>query len=362
MKNFFVLSAYLLVVYSCSKDTTVNNPASLYFPPVGSATWASVTPASLGWNTNEIPELLNLLETNGTRAFILLKDGKIAMEVYFGQNILETGPFTQSSNWYWASAGKTLTAFLTGIAQEEGYLNIQNKTSDYLGTGWTNLSPAQENAITVWHQLTMTSGLDDGVADNHDFAPESLLYKADPGTRWAYHNAPYTLLDAVIANATGDSFDNYFNQKLRNPIGMDGLWSWINNDHVYFSTARSMARFGLLILNKGKWGENLIMSDKNYFNAMVNTSQDINKSYGYLWWLNGKESFMVPEIQFEFQGSFNPNAPPDMISGIGKNGQYVSIVPSKNIVLVRMGDNPDEALVPFLFLDDIWEKLNLIIQ
>lgn len=305
---------------------------------------------------------MTLLESNGTRAFIVLKDGKIVIEAYFGKDLLGIADFNKSSSWYWASAGKTLTAFLAGKAQEEGFLNINNKTADYLGTGWTSLTPTQENQITVRHQLTMTTGLDDGVPDNHSFARTDLIYKAPAGTRWAYHNAPYTLLDQVVTNATGQNFDNYFNVKLRDKIGMDGLWIWIDNDHVYFSTARSMARFGLLILNKGTWGKELIMQDKVFFNNMITSSQTINKSYGYLWWLNGKESFMVPGLQIEFPGSINPYAPSDMISGIGKNGQYVSIVPSKNIVMIRMGENPDAVTVPLLFLDDIWKKLNLIIN
>jgi CubicO group peptidase (beta-lactamase class C family) len=359
-KNLIVL-LFSLFILSCSEDKEIK-PKNLYFPPAGSATWETVSPSSLGWDTSHIPELLTLLETNGTRAFILLKDGKIVLESYFGQNMAGTAPFNQSSNWYWASAGKTLTAFLTGKAAEEGFLSLDDKTSDYLGVGWTNLTLEQENQITVWHQLTMTTGLDDGVADNHDFSPANMIYKEPAGARWAYHNAPYTLLDAVIEDATGESFENYFNVKLRDKTGMDGSWIWLENDHVYFSTARSMARFGLLILNKGKWNQEAILENEVYFNNMVNTSQNLNKSYGYLWWLNGKESLMVPGSQLVIQGSVTPNAPPDMISGMGKNGQYVSVVPSQNIVIVRMGDNPDQALVPFLFLDDIWEKLNLIIQ
>jgi len=51
-----------------------------------------------------------------------------------------------------------------------------------------------------------------------------------------------------------------------------------------------------------------------------------------------------------------------MISGIGKNGQYVCVIPSKNMVLVRMGENPESVPVPFLFLNDIWKKLNSIIK
>jgi len=361
MKKSLVVLLTIPLIIACRKDNTpVSEP--IYFPPSGSDTWATITPSSLGWNTSEIPALLTLLETNGTRGFILLKGGKIVMEEYFGQNLASTAPFVRTSIWYWASAGKTLTSFIAGKASEEGLLHLNNKTSDYLGTGWTSLTPQQESQITVLHQLTMTTGLDDGVADNHDFNPANMLFKAPAGSRWAYHNAPYSILENVIANATAETFNNYFNQKLRDKIGMDGLWSWIDYDNVYFSTARSMARFGLLILNEGKWGEEEILSDSEYYNKMTTPSQNLNKSYGYLWWLNGKESFMVPGLQTIFPGSLTPNAPVDMISGIGKNGQYVSIVPSMNLVLVRMGENPESVEVPFLFLDEIWKKLNVIIN
>jgi hypothetical protein len=121
-----------------------------------------------------------------------------------------------------------------------------------------------------------------------------------------------------------------------------------------------MARFGLLILNNGNWNGNQIMTDQNYFTQMLNTSQQMNKAYGYLWWLNGKESFMVPGQQFVIPGSLMPNAPGDMISGLGKNGQFLNVVPSQNLVLVRMGEEPSGSLVPFLMNDKIWEYLNAL--
>ncbi len=276
--------------------------------------------------------------------------------------LLGTTSFTNNTLWYWASAGKTLTAFTVGKASEDGYLKISDKSSDYLGVGWTSLPSDKESLITVRHQLTMTTGLDDGVTDNHSFLPQDLVYKSDAGTRWAYHNAPYTLLEKVVSNATATDFDLYFNSVLRDKIGMDGTWIWTNNDHVYYSTARSMARFGLLMLNNGIWGNETIMSDNDYFNKMITTSQNLNKSYGYLFWLNGKESFMIPESQLILPGSISPNAPADMYSGIGKNGQYVSIIPSKKMVLIRMGEDPSSVPVPFMFLDDIWEKLNKVIK
>jgi CubicO group peptidase (beta-lactamase class C family) len=151
--------------------------------------------------------------------------------------------------WYWASAGKTLTATLTGIAQQEGYLQIEKPSLNYLGVGWSSLTPAQENQITVRHHLTMTTGLDDGVADPFCTDKSCLIYKAPAGTRWAYHNAPYTILDRIIAGATRQNFDSYFNSRIRDKIGMDGLWLKVDFNNVYYSTARAMARFGLLALN-----------------------------------------------------------------------------------------------------------------
>jgi CubicO group peptidase (beta-lactamase class C family) len=130
---------------------------------------------------------------------IVLKDGKIVLEEYLGKQLANpTLDFNSSSNWYWASAGKTLTSALVGIAESQGKINFDAKTSDYLGVGWTALTTTQENKITIRHQLTMTTGLDDGVANSDCTDPSCLIFKAEPGSRWAYHNAPYTLLDGVI--------------------------------------------------------------------------------------------------------------------------------------------------------------------
>jgi CubicO group peptidase (beta-lactamase class C family) len=200
--------------------------------------------------------------------------------------------------------------------------------------------------------------LDDGVTDNTCTIDTCLLYKADAGTRWAYHNAPYTLLDGVISNATSLTLNQYNTQKLKNPTGMTGTFVAVGNDNVYFSNTRSMARYGLLILNKGKWNNNQLMTDTAYFNQMTNTSQLLNKSYGYLWWLNGKASYMVPTSQIVIPGPICPNAPADMISAMGKDGQFLNVVPSQDLVWVRMGNAPNNLPVPFLLNDAIWQYVN----
>ncbi|PHN01744.1 serine hydrolase [Flavilitoribacter nigricans DSM 23189 = NBRC 102662] len=337
-------------------------PEGLYFPPLDGNDWATQSPASLGWNTAKIPDLLQFLEDGNTRAFIVLKDGKIVLEEYFGKDLLGIADFSAGSNWYWASAAKTLTAFTVGLAQEEGHLNIADRSDDYLGEQWADISDVQMKAITVRHHLTMTTGLDDSVDNKDCTEPECLVYLADAGTRWAYHNAPYTILDQVVEGATQQNFDDYFHSRLTSRIGMDGFWTYVDYNHLYFSTARSMARFGLLNLNKGKWDDTPIMTDANYYEEMVNTSQDINPSYGYLWWLNGKSAYKLPGFQIRINGSIAPDAPADMFAGLGKNGQYLNIVPSQNLIVIRMGENPSNALVPIVYLNDLWKMLNEIIR
>lgn len=332
------------------------NSQNLYFPPLSGNNWESLSPESLGWCTDHLPELYNFLNAEESKAFLVLKDGKIVLEKYFDA-------FTMDSIWYWASAGKTLTAFLTGIAQQEGKLQLDDPTSKYLGKGWTNTGSEQENKITIRHQLTMTSGLDDGVPDNHCTKPECLIYKSDPGQRWAYHNAPYTLLRDVLENATGLNENIYIQNRLKNRTGMNGFWITSGYDNVFVSTARSMARFGLLILNHGVWDRDSLMTDQVYFNEMIHPSQTINNSYGYLWWLNGQKSFMLPGLQIAFPGSYSPEAPTDMFAGIGKNGQLLCIVPGKNLVVLRLGESNGSGFdeVSIVLCNQIWGLLKKVI-
>lgn len=325
----------------------------LYFPPVTGTAWDTLSPSSLGWNTAAIPSLYSLLDSSHTKAFIVLKNGRIVLEKYFGT-------FTRDSNWYWASAGKSMTSLLVGIAQREGALSISDTSSRWLGNGWTSLPADKERKITVRHQLTMTSGLDDGVPDKDCTLPGCLTYAADAGTRWAYHNAPYTLLDSVIQHATGTTLNLFFVNHVRSKIGMNGGYLRSGYNNVLYSTPRSMSRFGLLMLNKGYWGTTPILDDTAYVNAMTASSQALNPSYGYLWWLNGKSSYMVPGLQLVIPGSLSPAAPKDMFAALGKNGQLINIVPSLGLVFIRMGDAPDNSLVPFTLNNDIWVRLNAV--
>lgn len=356
IKSYLWASIGILMLSACSKDDSTTLPPTpeetMYFPPNdGSNTWETKSVAALGWNQSAVQPLVDYLTLKNTKSFMILVNGRIVMEYYLNGH-------SATTPWYWASAGKTLTAMTTGIAQQEGLLNINNKVSDYLGTGWTSAPLAKENMITCKNLLSMNSGLNEALGD--DVSPGNLQYVADAGTRWAYHNV-YVKLQDVVEAASGQTWSTYFNTKLRDKIGMTG-GAWIENNglSVYWSTTRNMARFGLLSLNKGKWNGTQVVNEA-YFNAATSPSQNNNQSYGYLWWLNGKSSYLLPQIQLQFNGSLIPNGPTDMFCALGKNDQKIYVIPSKKMVVIRMGEAADNVNMALSDFDNtLWEKINAL--
>lgn len=319
-----------------------------YYPPVA-GTWDTLSPATLGWCTPVLDTLDEFLDDHGTKAFLILKDGRMAYERYFGN-------FNQDSVWYWASAGKSLAAALTGEAQANGYLDINQPVSSYLGTGWTNAPLAKENLITVRHLLSMTSGLDDGVTDPDCSADSCLEFLADAGTRWAYHNGAYHVLHDVLEQTTGQSMNLYTYQALSS-TGISGLWV----DGVFFSKPRSLARFGLLVSTGGRWNGSAVLTDSLFLDEMTATSQSLNPSYGYLWWLNGKGSHMLPQSQVVFPTDLVPAAPDEVVMALGKNDQKLYLWKEEGIVVVRLGNSAGQShLASSSFDNQLWNRLSAL--
>lgn len=357
MKRILLLFAVLAVFFQGCKKGNSGEPTGpempMYFPGNVGTEWETQSMASLGWNQNALTDLRNYLTAKNTKSFMILVNGRIVMEEYYNGH-------SASATWQWNSAGKTLAAAVTGIAEQEGLLTIADQASQYLGKGWTSAPLAKENLISVRNLLTMTSGLSE---ENDLVIKANLTYVADAGSRWAYANVFQKLMD-VVAAASKQPFETYFNAKLKNKIGMDGYWSDGVIFNIYNSNTRSMARFGLLALNKGKWGNEQIINEA-YFKQCISTSQKINPSYGYLWWLNGKSSYMVPGSQSVFPGSLVSNAPSDMYAAMGASDQRIYVIPSRNMVVVRMGNASDLANPQFAvsgFDNALWQKINAVIN
>lgn len=328
MKRNFILFALFLFVLGFSQD--------------------------ISFTKEKLDQLNSFNQTNKSRTFIIYKDEKIINEKYFGTQIINKQTFDENSNWYWASAGKSLTSVLIGIAQQENLLNINDSASKYLGK-WTSLKKEDEDKITIKNLLTMTSGLD-YAKDRSCESSNCFVYKNEPGTFWFYDTSAYSQLAKVIEKATQKSMDQYTSEKLSGS-GISGKWMKYENGLVFYSNAKSFLQFGKLVLHKGKLNGKIVYKYDDYFQQMTNTSQKDNSSYGYLWWINGKSPTKVPGLGTSFNQSLVPNAPKDMFCALGKNGQILDIIPSQNLIILRMGDNPSAFENVIKFHRDLWNKI-----
>lgn len=356
--RLLLILLFTTILYGCKKSSPgiiptpapIPYPDNYYYPPLTGSEWQTKTAASIGWNETKLQDAFDYAGTKNTYGLIVLQHGKIVKEQYWNG-------WNTNTTYFIASAGKSVVAFLSGIAQKDGIINLNAKTSQYLGMGWTSLPAAKENLITLRHNLTMTTGLEDNVPDQDCFTPACLIYNADAGTRWAYHNAPYRLMQNVLAGAGGMTFNAYAKQKLFDKIGMPNSF-WLN--YVMHCTTREAARFGSLILKRGNWNGTELLSDEIFFSAMANSSQNLNLSYGYLWWLNGKPSRMLPGLQFVFNSPMVPEAPADMIMALGKDDKKIYVIPSLDAVVVRLGDAANvSAPGPSAFDSELWARLKL---
>ena len=203
----------------------------------------------------------------------------------------------------------------------------------------------------------MTTGLSDVVPNPDCILPSCLQYLAPAGTRWAYHNAPYTLLDSILINATGQNLNGLVQNRIRAQTGIQGFFYPFGDNNVFVSKPRSMARYGVLIQGHGRWNGSAVL-DSSWVHAMISPSQNINPAYGLLWWLNGQSAHRLPQSQFLFPGPLMPNAPSDAVAALGRDGQILFVVPSLELVVVRMGKSPASVPVPWLLADELWKRLN----
>ncbi len=323
--------------------------AQVYFPPTAGSDWETTNPEELGWCQESIDTLLSYLEARNTKAFMVLKDGRIVLENYFDG-------FGQNDIWYWASAGKTITATLVGKSLEEGLLNLEDPVSDYLGQGWTSCPPEEEITRTIFHQLSMSSSFNNSIlwwdcTDPGCFQCTEL----EVGSQWHYHNGVYRRLIEVIEAATGGDRNQLTNEWIEEPTGMSGFWL----ENLYFSRHRDMARFGLLALNNFVWDGNPVLTNQEFIADLASPSQELNPSYGYLWWLNGQESHMLPLVPTPFEGWIVPSGPEDMFMALGANDQKIYLVPSQNLIVTRQGDAAyDEPLAASAFDVELWELIS----
>lgn len=327
-----------------SADTT--GATGPYFP-VGD-TWETLDPAGLGWDAAGLAAAFEFAGSRGTRAMVLLLDGRILAERYWDADVTYRRDV--------ASVQKSVMAILVGEAVMRGRLSLDDRVTKHLGMGWSNAPAPAEDAILVRHLLTMTSGL-----------AEDLTFEAAPGTVWRYNNDAYHRVQAVLEAATGSRVLAVSRDYVWNAIGITtSLWyqrpgmpdAKGNPLFGLLMTARDMARFGLLIAEGGRWDGRQVITHETYLEAALTTSQPLNLSYGHLWWLNGKTSHRVPPRNELQEGALIPKAPADLVAALGKDDQKIYISRGTGLVLTRLGDSAGPRVEALSSFDnDLWEKI-----
>jgi CubicO group peptidase (beta-lactamase class C family) len=292
-------------------------------------------PVAEKFNTIKVPDsLAALLEKMKTVALVVIKNDSLLYEKY-------SDGYSDSSLSNSFSVAKSITSLLVGIAIREGKIkSVDDLVSGYL-PGFKEGLAAK---LTIKHLLTMSSGSnwDEAYSNPFSITTESYygsdVYKTamkvkitkEPGSYQTYKSGDTELLALIVEKATGQSLSQYASAKLWQPIGAEhaALWSTdrkggYEKAFCCFNTnARDFARIGQLMLDSGRWKGNVII-DSAYFVQSVTANNIMNEEgkpcnyYGYQWW-----------IRPNFPGVFYAR---------GILGQYIIIVPSKNIVVVRLG-------------------------
>ena len=317
--------------------------------------WERVDPGRAGWDKTKLSAALTFAGKNRSSAVVLVYRGRILAEQYWALKPVEKTRNGQPNPYYHmllgqdakgrpiedvASAQKSVTAMLVGIAQYKGLLKLDDPVHKHLGPGWSRATVAAEKQITVRHLITMTSGLD-----------TRLRNKAPAGRQWAYNTAAYSRSLSCVAKASKMNPDELTRKWLTGPLGMrDSRWAtraWLRlrpdvNRLGFSTTARDLARFGLLMLADGNWDGKNVLADKDYLRAATSPSQKLNPSYGYLWWLNGGP-FLLRGAGTRKAGRLLPVAPRDMFAAQGKLNRRLYVLPQQQLIITRLGDQPGRS-------------------
>ena len=266
-----------------------------------------------------------------TRALLVIYKDKIIAEKYdYG--------LTKNSKILGWSITKSITATYFGILQKQGKFDI-NKPAPI--SEWQN---DDRKKITTNDLLHMNSGLAwdedyDKISDAtkmlfqaEDMTKSQVVKPAEfkPNTHWNYSSGTTNLLSGILRKQfkTHQEYLDFWYSSLIDKIGMNSMvvetdmaGNYVGSSYGW-ATARDWSKFGLLYLHKGNWNGEQIF-DENWAKYVATPTNDSNGVYGGQFWLNA--------------GGKYPDAPRDLYSANGFQGQHVFIIPSRDIVIVRMG-------------------------
>jgi CubicO group peptidase (beta-lactamase class C family) len=320
-------------------------PPPYEFPRATDGTMPAEVEYKDGDSTRRVA-LDKLLESTGTHAFIVIKDGKLLDERYLNG-------YQRDSICISRSVAKSFTSALVGIAIDEGYIkSVDDPIVNYL----PELKDRGFDTITIRNLLTMGSGIRYRIAEMpwdedalYFFYPnlrEMLLYDMEiaepPGQSFHYTDFNVGLLAIIVERTTHRTLSDYLQEKIWKPTGMEYPATWsldseadgFELSHVALNArAIDFAKFGQLFLANGNWNGKQIIS-QGWVTESTSPDQndrrpwqtypewaDAGGYYKYYWWGNSRAA-----------GDYNYEA-------VGRWGQFIFVAPKANVVIVRTAGN-----------------------
>lgn len=282
-----------------------------------------------------LPDFLNKAISYKTTALVLIQNDSLLYEQYFDGYDKD-----RVSNSF--SMAKSFTSLLIGKAIQEGLIkDIDAPIDQYL----QDFKNAPYDKISIRHLLTMSSGLDFKESYGSLFGwPAKAYYGTDvnatvynaprlnePGTIYEYKGGDTQLLGMILAEVIKPKKVSEYASELWRKMGAESnaFWSLDTENGMekvsccYYASARDFARFGKLLLQKGKWNNEQLI-DSNFIEASIKPGNNLTKAgntnteYGFQWWLLNYKGKTVWYAR-------------------GIKGQYLFCLPHENIILVRLG-------------------------
>lgn len=310
--------------------------------------WTEGSARAHGFDVAQLERARAYSESVGGKCLLVVHDGELVYESYYNGS----DATTLHRGW---SLAKTFTAVLVGLAIQHGFLGgVDDPAANYIPE-WVD---SEYEPITLHHLLSMTSGLYyDLLQDNlwavftQDMTAEAVGYGIDapPGQVWHYSNHGVQVLEAVLRNASGMDVEAFAWEYLWGPLGFqdDTFWERDGAGHptLFMNVnlrCRDLARLGYLRLQQGRWGDEQLL-DPAWTATMTTPSQDLNRIYGYFWWLNGGTP-AIDATDDPFEGTMFDDAPAELISAQGIGQNFCDVLPSRRTLFIHMRPAPHDPI------------------
>jgi CubicO group peptidase (beta-lactamase class C family) len=330
-----MISKRLLLNCAAILILAVPSWAQEYWP---TQSWRATTPEQQGMDSEKLREALDYIQQRdlNIHSMLIVRSGYVVLDAYFY-------PYNEKDVHDVASVTKGITSTLVGIAIERGKIkSVREPVLGFFSEDPVAHNEARKQRLTVEHLLTMTSGfqcepknneltlLQMKQSDNWIKFMLDLPMAEEPGRKFVYCSGGMHVLSGIISRVTGESASDFARRSLFEPLGIrDAVWpsdpqgvsqGW-GNLHLH---PRDMAKIGYLWLNRGIWnGRHLMSADWVDQATRVHAGSGPDNEYGYGLWIRSGAG---------------------LYEALGRGGQRISVVPSKNIIVVFTGGgfNPGE--------------------